>query len=639
MKGFGYKTVVSLWRSLGWRGLFFRLQYALLLRLGWWRHRFPLDPPMRKYRDLASWRAERPAFFFSSRGELSLGSFPFSKAEAQVRAARRGRWLFFSGLWFEVGYPPDWLFNPLSGFRYDGGRHWTEVADFSAEAGDIKFVWELSRFSWLGVFLRYDHHGGEDLGEEVFALLDDWMDANPLNAGPQYRCSQEIAVRVMNWALALYYYAEHPALHAARFERLLHYLYWQLDHIEKNLGFSRHAVRNNHLMAESLCLYLGGVLFPFFPRASIWRKLGKEQFEKEILYQIAEDGSYLQHSHNYHRVVVQLLCWYLRLRELHEEEALPDDLRCRMEKTLDFLLSFMNESSGELPLFGANDGALFFVLSDAAYSDYRPQLYALAAALGRSVPETEEAAWLGFKGLSSKKSVRASFNLGLRSFREGGLYLLREEESTTVVRCASFRHRPAQADNLHVDIWYRGRNVFGDAGSYLYHTDEKWFLYFQGTTSHNTVSLGDEHQMQKGPRFIWHHWTAALQAGWGEEEEEFVFEGEIEAFGHLHRGIRHFRRLRKRKGRPIWEVEDVLRHRTNLPLRQHWHPLTWPMPGWQIRAEDGDGRILPVVEVEGWCAPTYGLKERRKAFYFETRTSRIKTLLFFEEEGAFGDLA
>jgi len=626
------KTAVWLWRSLGWRGLFFRVRHELLRRSGLLRHRFPFDPPVREYTSLESWRAERPAFFFSSRERVRLGTFPFARAEALVRAARSGRWLFFSGLWFELGYPPDWLLNPLSGFRYDAKRHWTGVSDFSEKAGDIKFVWELSRFSWLGTFIRCDYHGGQDLGEEVFALIESWMDVNPLNAGPQYRCSQEIAVRVMNWTFALYYYAQHPALTEARFHRILHYLYWQLDHIEKNLDFSRYAVRNNHLMTESLCLYMGGLLFPFFSRSSIWRKLGKEQFEKEILYQIAEDGSYLQHAHNYHRLVVQLLCWYLRLHALHEEKSLSLDLLKRMEKSLDFLLSFMDESSGRLPQYGANDGALFFQLADADYSDFRPQLYALALALGRSAPQTEEAAWLGFE---EQPEFQKNFEVSLpslRAFRQGGLYLLREKDSMTVLRCASFRHRPAQADNLHLDIWFRGQNVFGDAGSYLYHTDKKWFLYFNGTLSHNTISLGGESQMQKGARFIWYHWTRALRAHWREEEDAFVFEGEIEAFAHVHKGIRHFRRLRKFKERACWEIEDVVEHNTSLPLRQHWHPLSWPMPGWEIRAEDAEGKPLHPVETAGWYAPTYGLKQARRAFYFETRTFCIKTLLLFEEE-------
>ena len=34
----------------------------------------------------------------------------------------------------------------------------------------------------------------------------------------------------------------------------------------------------------------------------------------------------------------------------------------------------MIDENGRLPNYGANDGALFFKLNDAEYSDYRPSL-------------------------------------------------------------------------------------------------------------------------------------------------------------------------------------------------------------------------------------------------------------------------
>ncbi len=618
---------------MGPRYLFFRLRYALQLRLGLWRHRFPAAPARETYISLEAWRKQQPAFFFPGQREAfaAVASDSLEALGERVAHARLGRWQFFSAGEYELGTPPDWLLNPDSGFRYEGKRHWTEIGDFSAEAGDIKFVWELSRFSWLGEWIRWDCHSGEDLGEEVFSLIDDWMDANPLNIGPQYRCSQEIALRLMNWNLALAYYAHHPSLTEERFARLMHYISWQLDHIEKNRKFSQIAVRNNHAMAEALALYEGGLLYPFLPRAGIWRKLGKAWLECEILFQIAEDGSYLQHSHNYHRVVVQLLCRYLALVATHGEEV-PEKVRERMEHSLDFLLAFQDKAGGRLPQYGANDGALFFKLSSCEYADFRPQLCTLHLLLRGSSPYEagpweEEAAWLGVKREEIRREAAQSGEGTVRSFPQGGLYLLREPQGMTVVRAASFRHRPAQADNLHLDIWFQGYNILRDAGSYRYHTEAKWVRYFNGSASHNTLTLGDEDQMLKGPRFIWLHWSRALSASWREEKDAWIFEGEIEAFRQMGKGIRHRRRVTKYKGRPEWLVEDRIVHSTGLPLRQYWHPAPHLPFSVNITAADTSGRPLEPVFVEGWYSPTYAQKEPAPAFYFEAEGGFITRIL------------
>ena len=39
-----------------------------------------------------------------------------------------------------------------------------------------------------------------------------------------------------------------------------------------------------------------------------------------------------------------------------------------------------------------------------------------------------------------------------------------------MVRCHRYRDRQGQCDTLHVDLWWRGRNVLCDAGSYQYFT-------------------------------------------------------------------------------------------------------------------------------------------------------------------------
>lgn len=125
-----------------------------------------------------------------------------------------------------------------------------------------------------------------------------------------------------------------------------------------------------------MTLYLIGLLFPQFPDAKEWKEKGKKWFEEEIKYQIAEDGTFLQFSMNYHRVVVQLLTLAIAVAD-NNGELFCKEVYERSYQSLNFLYQCQDELSGYLPNYGANDGALFFRLNDCDYRDYRPQLDAL----------------------------------------------------------------------------------------------------------------------------------------------------------------------------------------------------------------------------------------------------------------------
>jgi hypothetical protein len=136
-----------------------------------------------------------------------------------------------------VGRDYDWLTNPATGHRYVLD-HWTEIPDLSAKAGDIKYVWEKSRFSYLLTLIRYDHHYGEALGEVVFSEIESWLEANPLNLGPNYICSQETSLRLLNWTFALYYYKDDAALTQVRWKRIMQSIYGQLKHVRAPRRFA-----------------------------------------------------------------------------------------------------------------------------------------------------------------------------------------------------------------------------------------------------------------------------------------------------------------------------------------------------------------------------------------------------------------
>lgn len=611
-------------RNMGLRYTAFRAKHELLRRSGLLKSKFPIAPAIQAYITLDDWKQSPGKFFFASREILSIPRTPTARLEETFTNIKQGKLLLFNSVLTHLGVNYDWVTNPDSGYHYDVNKHWTEIADYSATAGDIKYVWEKSRFSYLYDIIRYDYHHDQDCAPMVFADILSWINSNPINCGPNYRCSQEMSLRILNWTFALHYYRNSPALTAQVFHQIQHVIYWHLHHIYHNINFSRIAVRNNHAITETLTLYLCGILYPSFPHATEWKARGKTWFEQEIAYQVYEDGTFLQFSMNYHRVVVQLLTWGIVLAEKNNERF-SDVVYDRARKSVHFLRTCMVDENGWLPNYGANDGALFFKLTTAHFRDYRPQLHALASVLGMdiAVGQPEDIAWYGISPANATKWSPAQ---GISSFPLGGYYIIREPETLTFIKCGSYKDRPSQADNLHLDIWHRGINILTDAGSYKYNADAETIRYFSGTRSHNTVMVDGKDQMLKGGRFIWYYWTQAHGIEFTEQNDFYEFNGCITAFRQVKGGIVHARTIIKYKNQPKWEIADALINVPDgLPIQQRWHLPTEVTVN--ISAHAASGNAITPTTHQGWASSLYGAKYATTELVFATTELGIDTII------------
>ena len=647
------KLIYQILKNMGWRYFRYRIWYELRKKTGLLKRDFPTNPEKKQWISLEDWKKSEPHFFFESREKLKIHRNPTEKLKAKFNKNKSGIFTFFSSIDFELGQEYNWITNPENSFNYPL-NHWTEIQDFSTESGDIKYVWEKSRFSFIYSIIRYDYHFQQDQADFVFSEIKSWILANPINQGPNWRCSQEISLRVLNWTFALNYYKNSNWLSEELFQEIQHAIYWHMRHVYSNINFSRIAVRNNHAITETLTLYLIGLLMPHFEEADKWKKQGKKWFEEEIAYQIYEDGTFLQFSMNYHRVVIQLLTWALYLSEKNNEEFSEATYK-KAQKSLQFLMVCQDEKTGQLPNYGANDGALFFPFNDSDYRDYRPQLNALFYYFKKSnyileAELKEDTLWYSYGFVSEKiqnidtnqtTAQRASTDSGLGKFSQdfgsffrgkfefnnGGYYIFKEQNSFSFIRCGNHKDRPSQADNLHLDIWVNGENILRDSGSYKYNTDQESMRYFNGTSSHNTIMLGDNDQMKKGPRFIWFDWTQAIKSKTIETNEYFEFTGEISAFKHLKKGIIHKRIVRKYKNKLKWIITDEVNDNLNLPLVQIWNPGKSFLKNYFISSSDKNGNILKENFSDSWYSGYYGLKEKTNQLVFSSHLTKINTII------------
>lgn len=611
-------SVFQIIRQKSLRELLFRIGLIIRGKCGLLKWQFPTNPKLIDLPSLYDFRNKQEKYLFPDRESINIAKNPKPELEEIWNKIMHGNVQFFSKEWKPLGLDFDWVTNPITGFKYNSNQFWNSVESIDSKAGDIKYTWEKSRFSWLYHIIRYDYHFDKDSSEFVFDSIIDWINHNPINCGPNYKCSQEISLRVLNWIFALFFYKHSANLTEERWNKIIRSIYWQTRHVYSNINFSRIAVRNNHAITETLTLYLVGLLFPELPYANKWKKHGKMWFEQEIAYQFVDDGSYLQQSMNYQRVVVQLLTLGISLSERNAENF-SEIAYINAYKSLNFLYQCQDETTGWLPNYGANDGALFFPLSIADYRDFRPQLDALHNVLtgcplyGKPL---EDSLWYG---ITIKMYPPLVKNKGLVNFTDGGYVLFKEEDTLTFVRCGTFKGI-STPDQLHVDIWYKGENVLFDGGSYRYNCSEQEQKYFSGTESHNTIMIGNNDQMLKGPRFMWFYPAKIVSTDVYETKEYFELNAKVKMFRYLGESIIVNRKIRKKKNCPEWHIYDLVEnHPNDMLLRQLWHIL----PESNVCFESTGKRI----EKNGAYSSFYGIKEECLQIEFQTFQNKITTTI------------
>ena len=116
------------------------------------------------------------------------------------------------------------------------------------------------------------------------------------------------------------------------------------------------------MISEAVGLWTAGTLFPELRWATRWQTLGARLFAEGIRDQLAEDGSHIQHSSNYQRMVLHLGLWALRLGELYRFgwDAVFGKIVLRAAR---HILRMTERTSGRVPNQGPNDGSLVLDLA------------------------------------------------------------------------------------------------------------------------------------------------------------------------------------------------------------------------------------------------------------------------------------
>lgn len=484
--------------GLGWT--LFRVKHAVKQRLG-------AGP--RQNRRIVRWQESNRAKVGALRNLDRLEITPpvvSGEAVARADSALNGKIRAFSSTDFDLGSPPDWFLNPITGLKAPQDLPWQKISDFGPW-GDIKGVWEASRFPHTFLILSAAaSHPLERarLGKQWLNQVESWIDQNPFPNGPHYKCGQEISFRILSWVLGVAYFRDLMNVELSR--KIALHIAVSAKRIDSYLDFATQSVRNNHSLSEALGLILCGTVVDH-PEAKGWIKKGVRTLDKETSYQVFADGAYIQHSTNYSRLALDVLSTAVSI--LRRTDLKPSQqLLTAHGKLFKFLYAMVENSghTGAVPCLGANDGALLYPFPGSNYLDFRDSIE-FAARIHRSISIFPDRAALATAwGLPVNESMGRQPPLAETSFPVGGFYWLKTPQMSAMLRSHSYVTRPSHCDPHHLDLWVDGKNILCDSGSFSYNADPKLIAEFVGMSGHNTVRIDGEEPMERVGHFGWKNW-------------------------------------------------------------------------------------------------------------------------------------
>jgi asparagine synthase (glutamine-hydrolysing) len=403
-----------------------------------------------------------------------------------------------------------------------------------------------------------------------------------------------------------------------------------------------------------------GLLFPELKDSEKYFSLGKKILESEIS-QIFPDGSYSMYSLNYHRFILHIYLYAIRLGELNQS-PLSSLIYQKVESSTNYLSQLIDFQTGQIPFYGSNDGALVLPLDNCDFTDFRPLLQ-LGSYITKKEFLFETGAWdediFWLYGESAGRVVASVNEQRIETkrkeerrkiaFPDGGVYVLHNTNSKAIIRCTDFKSRPSHADQMHVDLWLGNQNIACDAGTYLYSGEGVWRNGLAHTSAHNTVTVDNKDQMNMVSRFTWTNWSKGNVL----QNNEKLWQGEHDSY----MPVSHKRTVMPLEG-DRWLVIDNLNANESHNYKLHWllndgeygvqelAPARYEIKlnyttsklvnskfNIQLGLLEGSGNFSVVRADEnstrGWRSRYYGHKEPAVSVMLETNQKNVTYWTFF----------
>lgn len=240
--------------------------------------------------------------------------------------------------------------------------------------------------------------------------------------------------------------------------------------------------QGNHLLFEAQRMFYAGTFFPEFKEASEWRKSGIDILNHGILQQVYPDGGQYELDPHYHLATINLFYSALNMGTVNGfQKEFPQNYIDTIERMIMFYanICFPDYSN---PCF-----------SDALLTgkQYTINCYKKWSAL---FPDNQVIRYFATEGKEGTLPDYLS-----KGFTTSGFFIFRnswgKNATQMVVKAGPKGEWHCQPDNGTFELWFNGKNLFPDSGSYVFAGDEevmKLRNWFRSTSVHNTLTLNNQ---------------------------------------------------------------------------------------------------------------------------------------------------
>lgn len=519
--------------------------------------------------------------------QMPIGSF-FTNTEVLNSSIEDIKTLTaFGYLHYPIKHVPHWFYSPLTQTEFKNVNHsWFKIPDFDADVGDIKGIWEASRFDWvLDFILKFRRDKNEAWLKALDIWLSDWGQKNAPYFGPNWKCGQEASIRVMHLISALIglNQLQQPSAN------ILSLIELHLKRIAPTIDYAI-AQDNNHGTSEAAALFMGGSLLNILQPNSqnrAWAERGRNWLENRAVKLIMQDGGFSQYSVNYHRVMLDSYALAEIVRKKLGLTEFSQRLYSQIGKATNWLYILI-QKNGDVPNLGANDGARLLPVCETDYRDFRPSVQLASTLFFQHSYYAEMGAYdqvLDFFDLT--KLEKLHFELPDRNafFKESGLITAECQDMFLAFKLPVFKFRPSQCDALHLDVWCQGENVLRDGGTYSYNSTPEDLEYFSGTASHNTIQFDRHLQMPRLSRFLFGSWLKPNNLDYQKGQYSC---GYRDAWG-----CEHLRKIDLKHGK-ICVSDRISGFKDEAILRWRLQPADWTLNGYIL----SNGKIEIEIKTE-----------------------------------------
>jgi len=483
---------------------------------------------------------------------------------------------------------------PLLGtnFRFDGridwfggygdeALHWSKTLEGKSAGAETRPIRELNRHKFFVTLALAAVKTGEDKYVRGFNdVLHSWCDWNPPETGFNYVHGTDIGIRCIAWIFADGLLKDFAAYDAVTRERLQRNLYAQARHLAEYLSYAEETGRNHRLIVEAASLAYIGLSFPEWRDAEKWIKRGLSSLWSTFDEQIYPDGMHFEASFGYHLLVAE--CMFLIFAEMRRQKRPVPSKAYALLQRMTTVLRLSRQPDGTLPNINDDDGSVALPL-DIPQKERIEGLLASAAVLFDR-PDYKAAAGIPWPlygqlllGDAGAEDYRVLANYaddfsGLATLNNARIHIIRRGGDFVL-----FKNNPdpaPQSGHNHADLlslllWFDGKPLLVDAGTYRFADDKGFRNALRSTFAHNTVAVDMHDQSEPEERYLWSY---QLKPGLTEAIEEdgvIIIDGQHDSFERI--GVTHRRVVLWLKDVAALVVIDQMQGHDTHFFTQSWH--------------------------------------------------------------------